>query len=119
LTVILPKNPKLPDEVTAGQATVAVRFPDCAVCHALAAQLGRPLAVTSANLSDLPTPATAQGVAGQLGEDLALVLDGGPSPTAQASTILDVSGERPRLLRQGDLKTAVLRALLPTLVENF
>jgi tRNA A37 threonylcarbamoyladenosine synthetase subunit TsaC/SUA5/YrdC len=58
-------------------------------------------------------------VAGQLGEDLALVLDGGPSPTAQASTILDVSGERPRLLRQGDLKTAVLRALLPTLVENF
>ena len=60
LTVVLPKNPKLPDEVTVGQNTVAVRIPDHPVCLELVNRVGRPLAVTSANLSGLPTPATAR-----------------------------------------------------------
>ena len=78
LTVVLPKNPKLPDYVTAGQNTVAVRVPDHPVCLDLVIQVGRPLAVTSANLSGYPNPTTAQEVAQQLGERLPLILDGGP-----------------------------------------
>ncbi len=115
LTVVLPKNPKLPDDVTAGQDSVAVRLPDHPTCLELVTRLGRPLAVTSANLSGRPTPTTAQGVAEQLGDELPLVLDGGPSPTATPSTIIDLSVTPPRLLRQGDLSLAGLREFLPDL----
>lgn len=115
LTVVLSKNPRLPDDVTAGQETVAVRIPDHATCLELVSRMGRPLAVTSANLSGQPTPTTAQGVAEQLGEELPLVLDGGPSPVPQPSTIIDLSISPPRLLRSGPISLAALRAFLPDL----
>ncbi|HRV93396.1 MAG TPA: L-threonylcarbamoyladenylate synthase, partial [Anaerolineae bacterium] len=86
LTVVLPKVAALPDDVTVGQDTVAVRIPDHPVSLELVIKFGRPLAVTSANLSGQPTPPTAQGVADQLGPALPLVLDGGPSPSSQPST---------------------------------
>jgi L-threonylcarbamoyladenylate synthase len=115
LTVILPKNPELPDEVTAGQCTVAVRIPDHSLCWELVKRVGHPLAVTSANLSGYPTPTTAQSVAKQLGERLPLVLDGGPSRTSQASTIVDLSLSPPQLRRRGPLSVTVLREFLPDL----
>ena len=118
LTVVLPKNPALPDEVTAGQNTVAVRVPNHPVCLELLTQVGRPLAVTSANLSGQPTPTTAQAVAAQLRGRLPLVLDGGPSPTTQASTIVDLSTSPPRLLRQGRLTLEALREYLPELTRR-
>ncbi len=115
LTVVLRKNPALPDIVTSGQGTVAVRIPDHSVSLDLVIKVGRPLAVTSANLSGQPTPATAQGVAKQLGEDLPLVLDGGPSATSQPSTIIDLSGTPPRILREGPIPASKLREFLPDL----
>ena len=115
LTVVLPKNPALPDIVTAGQDTVAVRIPNHPVCLELVTRVGRPLAVTSANVSGQNTPATAQGVADQLGPDLPLVLDGGPSPTPIPSTIIDLSVSPPRLLRQGELSLTTLQEYLPDL----
>lgn len=115
LTVVLPKNPALPDDVTGGQDSVAIRIPDHYLCLDLLIRVGRPLAVTSANLSGSPTPTTAQGVADQLGEGLPLVLDGGPSPTDQPSTIIDLRHDPPRLLRQGVLSLAALRESLPDL----
>jgi L-threonylcarbamoyladenylate synthase len=115
LTVVLPKNPALPDDVTAGQNTVAVRIPDHPTCLELVTRVGRPLAVTSANLSGQPTPTTARGVAEQLGEALPLVLDGGPSPTPQPSTIIDLSVSPARLLRQGPLSLKRLKEFLPDL----
>jgi L-threonylcarbamoyladenylate synthase len=118
LTVVLPKNPKLPDDVTAGQNTVAVRIPNHPICLELVTRVGHPLAVTSANLSGLPTPTTAKAVADQLGEDLPLVLDGGPSPTSQPSTIIDLSVTPPRILRQGGLTLTALREFLPDLESN-
>ncbi len=115
LTVVLPKVAALPNDVTAGAATVAVRIPDHPTSLELVMQAGRPLAVTSANLSGRPTPTTAQGVAQQLGSDLPLVLDGGPSPSSQPSTIIDLSVSPPRLLRQGALELSTLREFLPDL----
>jgi L-threonylcarbamoyladenylate synthase len=115
LTVVLPKVAALPSEVTAGQDTVAVRIPNHVVSLELVIQGGRPLAATSANLSGRPTPNTAQGVAAQLGERLPLVLDGGPSPSAQPSTIIDLSVTPPRLLRAGALDVSALQKFLPDL----
>jgi L-threonylcarbamoyladenylate synthase len=76
---------------------------------------GHPLAVTSANLSGQPTPTTAQAVAAQLRGRIPLILDGGPSPTTQASSIVDLSLTPPRLLRQGRLTLEMLRPFLPDL----
>ncbi len=118
LTVVLPKSSLLPDDVTSGQDTVAVRIPNHSVCLDLVIQVGHPLAVTSANLSGQPTPTTALGVAEQLGERLPLVLDGGPSPTAQPSTIIDLSRTPPRLLRLGPISLAALREFLPDLEDT-
>lgn len=116
LTVVLPKVAALPGDVTAGQNTVAVRIPDHPVSLELVMQVGRPLAVTSANLSGHPNPASAQGVAEQLGSRLPLILDGGPSPSAQASTIIDLSVTPPRLLRVGPISLDQLREYLPDIV---
>ena len=115
LTVVLPKVAALPDDVTAGQDTVAVRIPDHPVSLKLVIDFGRPLAVTSANISGQDTPTTAQAVATQLGPTLPLVLDGGPSPSTQPSTIIDLSSTPPRVLRQGALAIAPLKEFLPDL----
>ncbi|MBN1218468.1 MAG: threonylcarbamoyl-AMP synthase [Anaerolineae bacterium] len=117
LTVVLPKNATLPDDVTGSEETVAVRIPDHPVALDLVIRVGRPLAVTSANLSGHATPTTAQGVAGQLGPNLPLVLDGGPSPTTRPSTVIDLSRVPPRVLRRGPLSVAALREFLPDLTD--
>lgn len=118
LTVVLPKNPGLPDEVTSGQPTVAVRIPNHVVCLELVTQVGRPLAVTSANLSGRPAPTTAEAVAEQLGERIPLILDGGPSQIELPSSIIDLSTSPPRLLRQGRLTLDMLREYLPDLTGS-
>jgi L-threonylcarbamoyladenylate synthase len=118
LTVVLLKSAILPADVTSGQDTVAVRIPNHPVCLDLVIHAGRPLAVTSANLSGQPTPATAQGVAEQLGANLPLVLDGGPSPSSQPSTIIDLSRTPPRLLRPGPISLEDLREFLPDLAHR-
>lgn len=115
LTVVLPKNPALPDEVTSEEATVAVRVPNHPVCLELVSRVGRPLAVTSANLSGQPTPTTAQAVAEQLRGRLPLILDCGPSPTTLPSSIVDLTVTPPRLLREGRLTLDMLREYLPDL----
>ena len=118
LTVVLRKNSALPDDVTGGQETVAIRIPDHPVSLDLVIQVGHPLAVTSANLSGQPTPNTAQGVAAQLGGRIPLILDGGPSPSSQPSSIIDLSVSPPRLLRKGVLEVDALREFLPDLEDH-
>jgi L-threonylcarbamoyladenylate synthase len=118
LTVVLPKNPKLSDEVTSGQNTVAVRIPNYPLCLELVTQVGRPLAVTSANISGQPAPTTAQAVLEQLGGRIPLILDGGPSQIGSPSSIVDLSTSPPRLLRQGRLTLEILKEYLPDLVEG-
>ena len=81
---------------------------------ALLRAFGRPLAATSANRSGQPSPVTAQEAAAQVGGEAALVLDGGPCPVGRESTVLDCSGPRPRLLRQGAISRQELEAVIGT-----
>lgn len=107
LTLVLPKNPALPAELTPYPG-LAVRMPDHPVALALLRQSG-PLAVTSANLSDHENPQDAQEVLAQLGMVVDLVLDGGTLTGGQASTIIDCMGSEPTLLREGPISfSAVL-----------
>ncbi len=101
LTLVVPAAAHLPTELLAGGSTVAVRVPDHPVLRDLIRQLHHPLAATSANLHGYANPRTASDVVTQLGERLPLVLDGGATPGDIASTIVDVSGPVPRVLRQG------------------
>jgi L-threonylcarbamoyladenylate synthase len=103
LTLVLPAAAQLPDALLAGGTTVAVRLPDHAWLRGLIRALGMPLAATSANLHGGPDPRTAAEVLVQIGGALALVIDGGPTPGALPSTIVDCTGAQPRLLRAGAL----------------
>jgi L-threonylcarbamoyladenylate synthase len=109
------KKEIVPFYVTAGKQTVAVRIPDHKLCLELVNRVGSPLAVTSANISSLKTPNTAPEVAKQLGNRIPLILDGGPSPQQQASTLVDFTGSMPKLLREGAFPLSTLRQLLPNL----
>ncbi len=111
LTLVCEQQPSLTWDLGETRGTVAVRMPDHEIALALLERTG-PLAVSSANLSGLPAATEAAAADGMLGESVEVVLDGGPSPKGEASTILDVRGERPRLLRLGALSVADLDAVL-------
>lgn len=108
LTLVLPAASHLPPVLTAGGDTVAVRVPDSRIVRVLAAGLGRPLAVSSANRSGAPAATTAAEVNRQLGERIPLILDDGPTPGAVASTVLDLTTSPPRLLRPGPVTREML-----------
>jgi L-threonylcarbamoyladenylate synthase len=112
LTLVIPRSEAVPDDVTAGGATVAVRVPDHELARALIRAVGAPLATTSANLSGQPSPVTAQEVAVQLGRRISLVLDGGPCPGGVASTVVDLTGPVPTILRPGPLSLQEILAAL-------
>jgi L-threonylcarbamoyladenylate synthase len=103
LTLVVPAAAHLPAALLAGGASVAARLPAHAWLQNLIRLLGEPLAATSANLHASPTPHTAAGVAAQLGAGVRLVVDGGESPAAQPSTVVDCTGPQPVVLRQGSV----------------
>lgn len=110
LTLVLPAVEGLPPALTAGGATVGLRVPAQPFLQALARRVG-PLASSSANRSGAPACATPAEVLAQLDGRIPLLIDAGASPVAQASTVLDLSGPRPRLLRDGPIGPDVLAAL--------
>ena len=101
LTLVLNRSNSVPDIVTAGGKTVAVRVPAHPVPVALAQGLGVPVVGTSANLSGEPSALTAEEVRAQLGDSVELVIDGGRCPGGKESTVVDLSGEIPVVLREG------------------
>ncbi len=109
LTLVLPKRPELPDIVTAGGATVAVRVPNHPVALALLRAAGLPLAAPSANRSTELSPTRAEHIAPGLAD---IVLDGGPCPGGLESTVLDVTCDPPRLLRPGLVTVAMLEGVV-------
>jgi len=91
----------LPARIRSDGPTIAVRAPDHDVALALLRALGEPIASSSANPAGQPPPVDADQVIAGLGDRLDIVLDGGPCRIGQPSTILDLSGATPRILRQG------------------
>jgi L-threonylcarbamoyladenylate synthase len=114
LTLVCEQQPSLTWDLGETRGTVAVRMPDHEIALALLERTG-PLAVSSANLSGLPAATEAAAADAMLGESVEVVLDAGPSPKGEASTILDVRGDRPRLLRLGALSVAALDEVLTPL----
>src|SRR5262249_46121441 len=112
LTVVLPRSKRVPDIVTAGEPTVAIRVPSHPVARALLGAFGGPVAAPSANPFGYVSPTRAEHVDVQLGSSVDLILDGGPSEIGVESTIVDVSTERPRLLRPGGVETERIEAIL-------
>lgn len=108
LTLVIPAADWLPEIVTAGQPTVAVRLPDHRVPRVLAAGLGRPIAATSANLSGQPSATSAQATFDQLHSRIPLILDAGAAPGGRDSTILDLTTSPPRILRDGPITREAL-----------
>ncbi len=112
LTLILGRSSRIPDAVTAGGRTVAVRWPDHPTALALIRALGEPIAAPSANLSGRPSPTTAAHVLRDLHGRVAMILDGGPCRKGLESTIIDARGSLPSVLRHGTVTgEAVAHAL--------
>ena len=103
LTLVLWRLRKLPDLVTGGGETVAVRMPNHPVPLALAAGLGRPITGTSANRSGQADLLSREEVVDHLGHRVDYVVRCGPVPEGVASTVIDLTAEEPRLLREGAL----------------
>jgi len=101
LTIILPASPSVPDIITAGGRTVAVRIPAHPIPLALIEGIGRSLVGTSANISSKPSPLTAAEVYDQLGDEVDLIIDDGQPCFGTASTVVDVTGEVPVVTREG------------------
>ena len=112
LTLVLPKQLTIPDLVTAGLETVAVRMPNHPVAHALIREAGTPIAAPSANPFGYVSPTTAQHVADGLGSMIDLILDGGPCPVGVESTIVSLVGPQAELLRPGSITLEQLSAVI-------
>lgn len=101
LSVIIAASHELCAEVHRGTGRVAVRVPDDRIARSLARAAGHPITATSANRSGMPAPTTAEGVIDQLGDLVDVLVDAGPSPGGLPSTIVDVTGPSPILVRAG------------------
>jgi len=112
LTLVLPKQPSIPDIVTAGLATVGLRVPSHPLALALIRSAGLPIAAPSANPFTLLSPTTAEHVRQSLGNAVDLVLDGGPATVGIESTVLSLAGPEPVLLRPGVIPLPEIEALV-------
>ena len=116
LTIVLHKSSSVPDIITGGGITVAVRIPAHPIPVALADGLGMPIVGTSANLSGKPSALTADEVYSQFGDKIDLVIDGGRCPGGRESTIVDVTGETPVVLREGAISGEELKRVCGSIV---
>lgn len=112
LTVILPKKHEVPDEVTAGLNTVAIRMPDHPVALAIIKSAGVTVAAPSANSSGKPSPTRAEHVLQDLNGKINMIVDAGPCKVGLESTVLDLSVENPVILRPGAITREDLESVL-------
>jgi L-threonylcarbamoyladenylate synthase len=110
LTMVLFKSKSVPDTVTGGGKTVAIRIPAHPVPLALARGVGMPIIGTSANLSGQPSALTAEEVYTQLDGRVDLIIDGGRCPGGRESTIVDLTGKTPLVLREGAISPEELKS---------
>jgi len=115
LTLVVEHAPTLAWDLGDARGTVAIRMPLHPVAIELLESTG-PMAVSSANRSGQPAATTAEEAREQLGESVAVYLDGGPACAGVASTIVDVTAEVPRILRAGAVSVDALREVVPDIV---
>ncbi len=101
LTLVVLKADRVPDRLTAGGPTVAVRMPGHPVPIELTNRLGGPITGTSANISGGPDATTLEELTAQIGGRVDYIVGSGPEPKGTASTVVDITTDRPELLRQG------------------
>jgi len=111
-TVVLPHSKIVPDAVTAGLDTVAVRLPSLGAARELILAAGVPIAAPSANLSGRPSPTTAEAVMADMEGRIEMVLDAGPCDVGLESTVLDCSAQPPTILRPGGVTQEMLESCL-------
>jgi L-threonylcarbamoyladenylate synthase len=116
LTIVLPAKDIVPMSTRAGLPTVAVRCPDCEITRQIIRAAKVPVAAPSANISGKPSTTTAQHVYHDHAGKIPLIVDGGPCRVGVESTIVDLTEERPRLLRPGGITPEELIAVLGDLV---
>ena len=112
LTLVLPKNARIPDRVTAGLDTVAIRIPSHPIALELIREAGVPIAAPSANRFGQLSPTTAEHVRLSLGDRVALILDGGPCEVGIESTVVSLAGMNALLLRPGMISQAGLEQVI-------
>jgi L-threonylcarbamoyladenylate synthase len=117
LTLVLPKTQAVPELVTSGLSTVAVRVPDHPQMQDVLRLTGFPIAAPSANLFGRLSPTTPEHVLEQLGDRIDLVLDGGPCRVGVESTIIQIDGNQSRLLRPGGISMEVIEQLIGPLIR--
>ncbi|MCQ2530589.1 MAG: threonylcarbamoyl-AMP synthase [Lachnospiraceae bacterium] len=101
LTLIFKKKPGIPDNVTAGGETIGIRMPDLDVTLKIIEAAGLPLAAPSANTSGKRSSVTAEDVSEDLDGKIDMIIDGGACKVGLASTVVDMTGDRPKILREG------------------
>jgi L-threonylcarbamoyladenylate synthase len=112
LTLVGGARPELPVELTAGTRTIGVRLPDDESVRGLVRACGGALTATSANVSGQPPARTAKEVESYFPEGIDLIIDGGEVTATEPSTVLDVSGFKPRLVREGAISREDLEEFL-------
>lgn len=117
VTLVLYKAPSVSTTITGGRDTVAVRVPSHPLALALIEGVGAPVTGTSANRSGGPDPVSAEVVREHLGESVDVVLDEGPCSLAEASTIVDMTAEPPRIVRAGAVARSELERFCPGIAE--
>jgi L-threonylcarbamoyladenylate synthase len=113
LTIVLRRTKHVPDEVTAGLDTVAIRVPSHPIAQALLQRSRLPIAAPSANRFSRPSPTRAAHVLADLGGRVDMILDGGPTSVGLESTVVHLADQPPTVLRPGAIDVAALRAVIP------
>src|SRR5699024_808984 len=116
LTIIADAQPSLDWDLGDTHGTVAVRMPDDEYALSLLSRTG-PLAVSSANISGRPAATTADEAQEMLGDDVDIYVDGGARESGMSSTIIDLSGDVPRIARRGPISAEQLREIVPELID--
>ena len=112
ITYVLPSNGRAAKNVTAGLATVGIRFPSHPAARSLLQACDCPLAAPSANLSGKPSPTTAQHVREDMDGRIAAILDGGAAEVGVESTVIDCTGDQPVILRLGEVTETDIRSIV-------
>lgn len=119
LTLLFKKSDLVPNMITAGLDTVAIRMPDHPIALELIQKADVPIAAPSANLSGKPSPTSANHVFQDLNGKIDMIIDGGSTGVGLESTVLDISEDTPMILRPGGITIEVLRQIIPDISQDI